>query len=769
MENSSGTATAAGLLISGSRSQMPGWLRWLIALLATFLVLFHLYIGIYGAPQNEVFLWVHLCVAMALLFLFHPLRRRWDGALNAWSILDLLCVAGCAWTLGFLLYGLDDWQSRIVAFELLDAATALLLLILIVEAVRRTVGWAMIVLAGIFVVHALFADRFPGPFYGPPVSVQSLLQTLFVGDAGIFGVPLMVMAQYIVLFLLFGRLLQATGAGAFFNRIAFALFGHRVGGPAKAAVVSSGLFGTVSGSGVSNVLTTGTFTIPMMTRLGYRPAFAGGVESAAAVGGAIMPPVMGAVAFMMAEFTGLPYAKIALAALVPALLYYLAIYLTVHLEAKKRDLPALDRSDLPNPWVVIRREGYLALPLLVIIVMLVLGYSIVLVAVITSLGTILVSFVRPATRLSPLRMAESLEATARAATNLSVTCACAGILIGAIFATGLSFQITQIVVGFAGERVWLIVVISALIALILGTGLTASAVYITMVATVIPILKATGIDAISAHMFAFYYGVVSDITPPTALAAVAAAGIARANPMTTMLQASRIGIAAFVVPMAFVYSPALLLQGDVVTVVVAIVAVALGLFSLAVALAGYLSAEIGALRRLLFLGAAFLLLTGPGIAALAGAATLVVAALPDFLRRPAGTASRMPRPVESADIAVRENWFTRWLQRRAERESEENRELLAGAEGAAAHDLATLKRSLIADPDSQAGPRDFGCWSAWVVIGVAAIVVGWLGSRQLHALAPLAWLGWLAGITLWLVAGWRVTLRPVMNAQGRNA
>ena len=371
------------------------------------------------------------------------------------------------------------------------------------------------------------------------------------------------MAQYIVLFLLFGRLLQTTGAGAFFTRIGFAFFGHRVGGPAKAAVVSSGLFGTVSGSGVSNVLTTGAFTIPMMMRLGYRPSFAGGVEAAAAVGGAIMPPVMGAVAFMMAEFMGVPYVDVAIAAIIPALLYYFAIYWTVDFEARKLGLQRMDRASLPNPWRVLLRQGYLGAPLLLIVVLLALGYSIVLVALITSAGVVLLSYTSAGTRLTPSRIGDALEATGRATCSLSATCACAGLIIGAIFSTGLSVQITQAVMSLAQSNLWMILLLSALIAMILGTGLTASAVYITMVATVVPLLKAAGVPTMAAHMFAFYYGVVADITPPTALAAVAASGLANANPMSTMLQASRIGITAYLVPIAFVYQPELLMRGSV--------------------------------------------------------------------------------------------------------------------------------------------------------------------------------------------------------------
>jgi TRAP transporter 4TM/12TM fusion protein len=714
-------------LLGGGAHALPAWLRWSIALLSSFLLLFHLYVGVYGPPTNIVYLAVHLCVALALAFLFVPLRRRWDEPLNAWSVLDLAGVAICFAVLAYLLASIDTWQQRLVEMRVIDSVMAVALIGVVIEIVRRTVGWALIVLSACFVVHALFADRFPGVFYGPPVSVESLLQTLFIGDAGIFGIPVLVMAQYVVLFLLFGRLLQETGAGAFFTRLAFAVFGHRVGGPAKAAVVSSGLFGTASGSGVSNVLTTGAFTIPMMARLGYRPAFAGGVEASAAVGGAIMPPVMGAVAFMMAEFMGVSYGAIALAAVLPAVLYYFAIYCTVHLEAKKFGLRTLARQDLPRAWPLIARQGYLAAPLLLIIVLLVAGYSIVLVALVTSLGTILVSFIRPETRVSPARMADAIEATARTTTSLSATCACAGLIIGSIFATGLSFQVTQVVISLAADKLWLLVVVSGLIALVLGTGLTASAVYITMVATVIPILKAAGVSDMGAHMFAFYYGVVADITPPTALAAVAAAGIARANPMSTMVEASRIGVAAFIVPVTFVYSPALLMQGDVLTIALATLTAGLGLFALAVALAGHLSRPIGAARRVVFLIGAFCLIMADGASDLVGLVLVALACAPEFFKRATGYA-----PVAAAPAADDES-------------------------------LDELKRVLQFEPRRAQSPPDFARWSAWLVIGAVAALLGALGARHAHAQAPLGWLAGLALGALVLVAGLRVALRPVLS------
>ncbi|MCC7425744.1 MAG: TRAP transporter fused permease subunit [Alphaproteobacteria bacterium] len=702
---------------------MPAPVAWAVALLASFLILFHIYIGVYGAPVNVLFLPVHLTVALAILFLAAPMRP-WGTPLaqGGWRVgFDLACLAVCAVSLAYFLVEREDWELRSVDFRTIDFWVSTSLVLVVFEAVRRTVGWALVLLSAAFCVHALFADRFPGVLFGAPVSVTTLLQTLFVGDAGIFGIPVLVMAQYIVLFLLFGRLLQGTGAGAFFTKLAFALFGHRVGGPAKAAVVSSALFGTMSGSGVSNVLTTGSFTIPMMTRLGYRPAFAAGVEASAAVGGAIMPPVMGAVAFMMAEFMGVPYVEIAIAAAIPAILYYFAIYWTVHFEARRYGMARIDRRDLPNPWRLLLREGYLLLPLGVIVVMLLAGWSIVIVALVACAGCLVVSLATPETRLSASRLSDALEATARTAGSLSATCACAGIIIGAIFATGLSFQVSQAVAAVAKDSLWVFLVASALIAMLLGTGLTASAVYITMVATIIPILKTAGVPDMAAHMFAFYYGVVSDITPPTALACVAAAGIARANPIRSMLEGSRLGIAAFIVPMVFVASPALLMRGHWTEVLQASGTAAAGMFALSAGLAGFLFGPLGWLRRLALLGAAICLIVPEAMTDLVGLGVLVGCAAPDLLRG---------GKVDAA-------------------------------EAQSAHEPEIKAMIEQAEGGNQYPPADFGRIGAWAVMAMVVAAIWWMGSWSMHARDPMRWLAGLAILSMFLVIGLRLFLRGV--------
>jgi TRAP transporter 4TM/12TM fusion protein len=613
--------------------------------------------------------------------------------------------------LAWCLVSLEDWDLKSVGLSAFDQFACTLFLILIAEAVRRTTGWALIILSGIFMVHALWARHFPGVLYGAGVGWESLLISLVIGDSGVFGIPVLVIAQYVVLFLLFGRLLQIIGAGAFFSRLAFGLFGSRVGGPAKAAVLSSGLFGTMSGSGVSNVLTTGSFTIPMMIRVGYKPAFAGGVEASAAVGGAIMPPVMGAVAFMMAEFMGVGYVDVAIAAAIPAVLYYLAIYLTVHFEASKLRLQGIPQDLLPRAWPLIKREGYLLLPLATIVALILAGYSVVLVVIWSILTTVLISFKSRSTAVSPHRFASALVATGQLTGPLTVTCAIAGVLIGSMGATGVGFQISQAMVALSGQTLAGMLVVTALLALLLGTGLTASAVYITMVATVIPILKSAGVSDMAAHMFAFYFGVVSDITPPTALAAVTAAGIARSHPVATMNQASRIGIAAFIVPFMFVYSPGLLMQGSGWDIVRASLSAGFGLACLAIALTGYAWRELKAWERLLLLGSCVLLVVDRWAFDLAGVMVAAVILLPQWWHQ------RRDHAVASASSSWSQEdrqAMSDWLQR----------ETLPSPQ----HDLARLR--------------------GWLLMAAVGLILGAMGEWSWHSRQLTGWLTGLGACTV---------------------
>ncbi|MEM9321031.1 MAG: TRAP transporter fused permease subunit, partial [Pseudomonadota bacterium] len=681
-------------------------LAWAVLCLGSFFVLIHLYAGIYGAPDALLYRAVHVCTALALVFLIKPLPGRWR-----W--LDLLGIAGTLWVQVYFFIELETWHIRTVFFRPIDYATAVLFILLILEATRRVVGAILVLICAFFLAHALSANHFPGVFYGPPSSLQNLLQAVFLDSNGIFGTAVSVMANFVVLFILFGTLLNACGGGAFFTRLAFALFGHRTGGPAKAAVMSSAMMGSLSGSAIGNVLTTGVFTIPLMIRLGYRRAFAGGVEAAASNGGIIMPPVMGAVAFIMTEFLDRAYLDIVAAALIPALLYFLVIFVSVHTEARKLGLPRMPRALLPPAWAILRREGYLLAPILLIIGALIAGRSIVYVAVMITGVTFLIAVLQPRRRITPRGLVSVIEETARATVGLSVAAAAAGIILGAIFAVGLSFQIAQAAANAAGGQIWALLLLSALLSVIMGMGMTAVAIYLTLVATIIPILTVAGVPPMAAHFFAFYYGIISNITPPVALTAFAAAPIAKSNPMPVGLAASRLGIACFLLPILFVYAPGLLLETTWQDTLHVTVMSALGLSAFAVAMTGHAFAPLHAWQRAGAL-AVFVLGVAPdwrlNLAALALAALVFATNLRDgaaAARRGSATDGTVP-----------------------EAGAEERRILADIMEERSAPDNDTL-------PIGEARGRWF--WCAWAVVLGVAIAFEVSAQIFLQARAPLLW------------------------------
>lgn len=733
--------------------------RWLALILSVFFVLIHLYAGFYGSPNSMLYRMLHLVIALALVFLVFPLRPAPGGALVARAI-DTALFVGALWLVWYYLSTIDRWEMRTVRLSAVDLFAAYLTLVLIFEAVRRAVGLIIIAVALFFCVHALYANHFPGVFYGPPTTVTGLLRSLLVGDSGVFGVPLLVMAQYVVLFIFFGQLLSVVGVGTFFLRLAFALFGHRTGGPAKAAVVSSAFMGSLSGSAIGNVLTTGSFTIPLMRRLGYRPSFAGGVESAASTGGMIMPPVMGAIAFIMAEFMGRPYVEVALAALIPALLYFLAIFVAVHLEAKRSGMQTISRDNLPRAWSVLRRQGYLLIPIGLIVGTLVAGYSIIFVAVVAIAGTFLIGFARKPTWPTAPKMLLAAEAAARSTVGLSATAACAGIIIGAIFATGLSFKLSQAAISAADGQLWLLILIAGAMALIMGMGMTASAVYITMVATVIPILRAAGIPEMAAHMFALYFGVVSNITPPIALAAFAAAPLAQADPIRTGVEAAKLGIAAFLIPVMFIYQPALVLEGTAWETVHAATTASIGLIAISAAFVGYLFTPLGPVWRIGLLAGGLMMVVPQGVTDLVGLGVVLLIALLNW--RGVG-AQRVVKADEIGGDAPTPTAPTGLLGkiaawRLSKAQAEEGLKIDGGAPAPAKRpDLRSLTSDAAADAETRPVPQELR-WPLWGLLALCAIAVEIMGQNLLHNRQPGMWLVGLFAVSIVFTVGVRVLL-----------
>ncbi len=580
------------------------------ASLSISLSLYHLFISYAGTVEAHAFRSTHLAFVLVITFLIKPLgRKSWREPYKWYSFIDFFLLAAVITIQVYTLYDIEAFIFRRGDLTNWDLWMGTAMIFILLEATRRTVGWAMVLISGFFLVHTALSNHFFWIFYGPPNSWFTIVDYLFMRENGIYGIPLMVMATYIFLFILFGAILMESGAGRFFINLALALTGSRRGGPAKASIVSSALMATVSGSAVANVVTTGTFTIPLMKKIGYRPRFAAAVEACSSSGGQIMPPVMGAAAFIIAEFLSIPYLKVCVAAFFPAILYFFSIFVMVHFEAAKRNLAMLKKEELPNAKEELKRGGHLFISLAVIIGLLVIGYTPMYAAFWAIVSVLVLSFLKKDTRMSPERLLSALEDGATKALPVSIACACAGIIIGSVFVSGLGLKFTNLIVTIAAGRLWLALFLTMIASLILGMGLTTTAVYITVAALVIPALVKMGVTPIAAHLFAFYFGLVSAITPPVALAAFAAAGIAGSNPMETGFSSFRLGIAKYILPFVFVYGPGLVFAGPWHGIVRSILATTLGLFALTVVTEGWLYERVPiGLRAIMFIPSVLLFL-----------------------------------------------------------------------------------------------------------------------------------------------------------------
>jgi len=578
------------------------------------LALFHLHAAAFGTPETRSFRGTHLAVMLVLAFLLYPLSRKslWEPLIQPGRPGNGERVAGFAIDMSlaglgigvqvYTLWDIDAFNFRGGELQTADLVLGGIMILLVLEATRRTVGPAMVAVTAFFILQSLFSHRFFWIFFGPPTSFRKYVDVIFMRADGIYGIPVMVVATYILLFIVFGALLLRSGAGRFFIDLAIAITGRLVGGPAKAAVVASAFMGTASGSAVANVATVGTFTIPLMKRTGYRGSFAAAVEACASSGGQITPPVMGAAAFIIAEFLQVSYLSVALAAAIPAFLYFLTVYCMVHLEAEKSGLRRVDAEELPKLGPVLLRGWHLMLSLVVLLALMGLGYSAMMAAFWGIVSIVALSFVNKATRMSPVDMLAALESGVRGTIPVTIACAAAGIIIGSVFASGLGLKFTQSIIDLSGGHLLALLALTALASIILGMGLTTTAVYITLAALIIPALQKMAIAPIAAHMFAFYFGAVSTITPPVALAAFAAAAIAGTRPMATAWQASQIGIAKYFVPFIFVYNPSILFVGPLWLTAFSVVTATLGIWALSAAMEGWLFGALNwTLRGLLLI------------------------------------------------------------------------------------------------------------------------------------------------------------------------
>ncbi|HSE88218.1 MAG TPA: TRAP transporter permease [Candidatus Binatia bacterium] len=582
-----------------------------VAIIAIAMSLYHMYVAGFGPPEAYFFRGTHLLFAMTLIFLLYPIK---PGGGWAWRITDLVLLAGSWAFILHIFINYDYAINRIIYIDeltLLDKIYATLAVLLVLEATRRVLGWGLSLTAIGFLAYPLFFTT---------VRLPVLMEQLYLSTEGIFGSTLGVSASYVMLFVLFGAFMEKSGVGKLFMDFALSLTGHTAGGPGKVSVVSSSLFGTVSGSAVANVMVDGPMTIPLMKRSGFRPHFAAAVEATASTGGQIMPPVMGAAAFVMAEFLAVPYFQVAIWAIIPAILYYVAVFFAVHFEAKRYGLLGVPRAELPRLGQVMRERGHLFVPVLIVFVGLIAGYSAPLCALVATLACLPTALLRRTTRygIGWRSVFDALEEGAKNTLPVAIACACAGIIIGSTTITGLGISFTQFVVVLSQNMLPIALLLTAVAGIILGLGLPTTPSYIVMVALLVPALIKLGTLTPAAHMFAFYFAILSAITPPVALAVFAAASLAKASMWDAGWAAMRVGAAGYIVPFMFVYEPALLMIGPWYVTVLALASAVLGVIALAASLHGYLLAALSVWQRVMLFIAAILLIAPEVISSIVG-------------------------------------------------------------------------------------------------------------------------------------------------------
>ena len=589
------------------------WLA-VVKIIAVLFSLFQLYTAMFGLLEAQMQRPTHLMFALTLIYLLYPTRKPKKAASGGLQIhpldiaLSLLSVSVASYSL--ITY--ETLMESAGIYSTTDYFMAVLGILLTLEATRRIVGLPIVIIASCFLIYAYMGAYFPGFLNHRGYEIKRIVTQMWFTTEGIMGIPLGVSATFIFLFILFGSFLTSTGIMTFFIDISNAIAGRAAGGPAKVAVLTSALEGTVSGSSVANTVGSGSFTIPLMKSLGYRPEFAGAVEAAASTGGQIMPPVMGAAAFLMAEFIGVPYLEIAKAAVIPALLYFAGIWTVVHFEAKKCGLKGLSRDQLPNLWTVLKKDSHLILPLVAIIWLLVEGYT-PMRAALGGLGLcIVVGMFRKATRLNLTRLLDILESGARAALGVALACAAAGIIVGVVTLTGIGLKLGDGLLALSGGYLIPTLIFTMITSLILGMGAPTTANYIITSTCAAPAILALGVPVLAAHMFVFYFGIIADITPPVCLAAFAGAAIAKANPMKTGIEASKLAVAAFIVPYIFVLSPEILMinatpWGIAQTTITAI----MGMIGVGAAVEGWYWTRMSWWERIIILAGGLLLIV-PG-------------------------------------------------------------------------------------------------------------------------------------------------------------
>jgi TRAP transporter 4TM/12TM fusion protein len=573
------------------------------------IALYHFITSFIGYPATHLHRSLHVSLILFMTFFLYPRSKKSSRKHIPWYdivfALASLAVAVYVWT------DYINFVNRMGSPNTMDVIMGTMLILLVLEASRRISGWPLVILSVIFLLYGLYGRSAPGIFMHRGYTWRALVNHIFINTEGIYGTSVDVAASYIFLFILFGTIMNKCGMGKFFNDLALAFAGSSKGGPAKVAVIASGFLGSINGSAVANVVTTGAFTIPLMKKTGYSNEFSGAVESSASVGGQLLPPIMGAAAFIMAEMIGIKYSSIVVSAAIPALLYYLGILIQVQLRASKQNLQGIPKSDLPKLGQVMREQGHLLLPIVFLLYMLLFsGSTVIFSAFWAIVATIVVSMSRKSTRMSIRQILDAFSEGTRAVVSVAVACAVVGIIIGVVSITGFGLNMANAIIQLGQANLMATLFLTMITCMILGMGLPSIPAYLITATMAAPALVRLGIPPLAAHMFVFYFAMFANITPPVALASFAAAGLSGGDPMKTGLQSVRLSLAGFIVPYMFIYNSALLLIDTSFFIALRVTITAIiGVCMIGMATEGYLFKNMPPAIRIISFAGALLLIT----------------------------------------------------------------------------------------------------------------------------------------------------------------
>jgi len=587
---------------SAYRNKLEKHWKTLVAVISCVYIAYHMYTSRMGMPEIVKHRAMHVGFILVLVWLYYPATKK--SPRNKPSFLDLGLVALSVFMVGYTYMTRDAFALRGGIAVPMDYVVGGIAFILLLEACRRVVGPQLLILVVIFLLYAWGGKYVPGVLSHRGYTWTRIIYQNYLTTQGIWGQPIGVSSTYLIIFIVLGSVLEKSGLGQLFNDVAMAVSGRLTGGPAKVAVISSALVGTISGSAASNVATTGAFTIPLMKRVGYKPFFAGAIEAAASTGGQFMPPIMGSVAFIMAEFIGVPYLKIAAAAVIPALLYFAGVFFQIDLRARRMGLKGLDKSEIPNAFDTIKKYGHMIIPMFILVYLLSVGRTPLYAAFYTVVSTVALSWVRKETRIGLKQMVAVCVSSARSSLAIGVAMANAGFVVAVLSMTGIGIILADNIVALSGGNLMVALILCMVVSIILGMGLPTTACYVISSSIAVPILRQMGVPVFQAHFFVLYFACLSTITPPVALAAYVGAGMAGADTSQVGWTAFRLALAGFIVPFFFVYSPAMLLIGTTGEIAWAVITGLIGTGLLAITAEGFMYVDLPIWLRAIFMGAA---------------------------------------------------------------------------------------------------------------------------------------------------------------------